>query len=76
MIVNCILKITRTGGQWRNIDDKYGPWQSIYYYFRKWIKNGIIGKILSDIVPKERVRQGREVEQSAYALPAAIGAAS
>jgi putative transposase len=68
MIVNCILKVTRTGCQWRNIDEKYGPWQSIYYYFRKWVKNGILGDIMSHIVQKERVRQGRDAEASASAI--------
>jgi len=31
MVVNCILKVARTGCQWRNIDEKYGPWQSVHY---------------------------------------------
>lgn len=30
-VVNCILKVTRTGCQWRNIDECYGPWQSVYW---------------------------------------------
>lgn len=67
-IVNCIFKVTRTGCQWRNIDEKYGPWQSIYYYFRKWTKNGILGDILSQLVQKERIRQGREAQATAGAI--------
>lgn len=62
MVVNCILKITRTGCQWRNIDEKYGPWQSVYYYFRKWTKNGTFDAIIQELVCQERVRQGREAE--------------
>lgn len=68
MIINCILKIVRTGCQWRNIDEKYGPWQSIYYYFRKWVKNGTLSDIMSHVVQKERVRQGRDAEASASAI--------
>lgn len=68
MIVNCILKVTRTGCQWRNIDEKYGPWQSIYYYFRKWTRIGILGDILSQLVQKERIRQGRGAEATAGAI--------
>ena len=30
-VLNCILKVTRTGAQWRNIDEKYGLWESIYW---------------------------------------------
>jgi transposase len=68
MIVNCILKITRTGCQWRNIDEKYGPWQSIYYYFRKWTKKGVFNEIMTHLVQKERVRQGRAAEATASAI--------
>jgi putative transposase len=31
LVLNCILKVTQTGTQWRNIDEKYGPWESIYW---------------------------------------------
>jgi transposase len=30
-VVNCILKVCRTGCQWRNIDSCYGAWQSVYW---------------------------------------------
>ena len=68
MIVNCILKVTRTGTQWRNIDEKYGSWESIYYYFRKWTKNGVFDKIIAHLVEKERVRQGRNPQATAGAI--------
>ena len=57
-VFSCILKVTRTGTQWRNIDCKYGPWESIYYYFFKWKSNGTFDTILSSFVELERVRQG------------------
>ncbi len=68
IVVNCILKVCRTGCQWRNIDSCYGPWQSVYYYFRKWIKSGVFDNILKDLVAKERVRQGKEAEATAGAI--------
>lgn len=67
-IFNCILKVTRTGTQWRNIDAIYGPWNSVYYYFRKWQKNGSLDKILSYLVEQERVRQGRDAHATAAAI--------
>lgn len=68
MVVNCILKVTRTGTQWRNIDEKYRPWESIYYYCRKWTKNGVFDAIIAHLVQKERVRQGREPHATAGAI--------
>ena len=67
-IVNAILKITRTGCQWRNLDEKYPPWQSVYYYFRKWQKDGTWFNVITLLVQKERKKQGRNKEASACAV--------
>jgi putative transposase len=70
-VVNGILKITRLGMQWRNLEEEayfYPPWQSVYYYFRKWQKEGIWSQILAFLVEKERVRQGRQRQASAVAV--------
>ena len=66
-IVNATLWLTRTGAQWRNLESRYPPWQSVYYYFRKWRNNGIWGEILSHLVQDERKRQGLEALPSAVA---------
>lgn len=59
VILNAILWITRTGTQWRNLESKYPPWQSVYYYFRKWSKTGLWDQLLEALVKKERKRQDR-----------------
>lgn len=68
LVLNCILKVTRTGVQWRNIDEKYGTWESNYYYFRKWTKNGVFDKIMTHLVEEERVRLGRNPTATAGAI--------
>lgn len=67
-IVNAILKVTRTGTQWRNMDGKYPAWQSVYYYFRKWKNDGTWSSILSYLVEKERLRNGRKAKASVCAV--------
>lgn len=59
-IVNAILFILRTGTQWRNLPKCYPPWQSVYYYFRRWHSSGILERINNEANKKERLRQGRE----------------
>ena len=44
-IMNAILWINYTGSQWRNMESKYPPWQSVYYYFRKWKNNGFFEEL-------------------------------
>lgn len=58
-IIDAILRVCRTGLQWRNLEGNYPPWQSVYYYFRKWQKDGTWDNCLSYLVELERVRQGR-----------------
>lgn len=67
-ILNCILKVTRTGCQWRNIDESYPPWESVYYYFRKWQKDGTWSLVLAYLVQKERLRQDRKAQASRVAV--------
>lgn len=68
IIVNGILKILRTGCQWRNLDKAFGIWQTVYYYFRKWQKNGVIGKILDFYVQTYRITQGKEATATCCAV--------
>jgi putative transposase len=39
-IMNALLYITKSGIQWRMLPKEYAPWESVYYYFRKWKRMG------------------------------------
>ncbi len=68
LIVQAILRITRTGLQWRNLEGSYPPWPVVYYYFRKWQADGTWGRVLALLVRKERQRQGRAETARAAAV--------
>ena len=44
-MLNGMLWIARTGAQWRQLPEIYGPWQTVYSRFRKWQKTGIWEKV-------------------------------
>ena len=67
-IFNAILWLTRTGSQWRNMESKYPKWQTVYYYYRIWKKQGILDLMLRDLVKVDRVRQGRNPQPTAAAI--------
>lgn len=67
-VVSAILRLTRTGLQWRNLEGNYPPWPIVYYYFRKWQADGSWAKVLTALVRKERKRQGRQEQASAAAI--------
>jgi putative transposase len=35
-LVNAIFYVDRTGCAWRYLPKEYGPWQTVYGYFRRW----------------------------------------
>ena len=37
-MLNGMLWIARSGAQWRELPEAYGPWQSVYARFAKWRK--------------------------------------
>lgn len=63
-ITNAILWLVRVGSQWRNMESKYPRWQTVYYYFRRWKKSGIIEIIHDELVKIERKRQYRDESPS------------
>jgi transposase len=45
-MLNGILWILRTGAPWRDLPERYGPWQTVYDYFRNWRADGTFNSIL------------------------------
>ena len=41
-MVNGMLWIVRSGAQWRELPETYGPWQSVYARFAKWRDDGTL----------------------------------
>lgn len=44
-IVNGMVWIARSGAPWRDLPECYGPWETVYSRFRKWIEDGILDNI-------------------------------
>ena len=59
-IVNAIMYITKSGCQWRMLPSDFAPWQSVYYYFRKWKRDGLIEEIHDYLVSKIRVKKNKK----------------
>jgi transposase len=59
-IVNIILWLLRTGGQWRNLPFEDLPWQSVYYHFNQWKRKGTFERINVALNQLDRQRVGKE----------------
>lgn len=46
LMLNGILWILRTGSPWRDLPERFGPWQTVYDHFAKWRAWGAYDRIL------------------------------
>lgn len=60
LIVEAIFWINRTGSQWRNLDSKFPKWQLVYYYYRKFMKQGVWQQINELVVSFARNSQDKK----------------
>lgn len=46
VMVNAMLWILNAGSPWRDLPERYGPWQTAYNRFNRWRKDGTFDAIL------------------------------
>jgi len=64
-VVNGLMYLARTGCQWRLLPKDFGPWSTVYYYYRTWRRDGTWQKIHDVLRQKVRVQAGRKPSPSA-----------
>jgi transposase len=64
-IVNGILYVLRSGCPWRLLPHEFPAWGTVYYYFRRWQREGVWDHILQTLRIEVRKQQGRDPEPSA-----------
>ena len=55
-MLNGILWILRTGAPWRDLPERFGPWQTVYDYYRHWRDDGTFDQMVQDL----QIRLDRE----------------
>ena len=45
-VVNGLFWKLVTGAQWRDIPERYGPWQTVYERFTRWRNDGLLDRML------------------------------
>lgn len=48
-IINAILWKLATGAPWRDLPERYGPWQTVYTRFRRWTAAGVWDRIFAAV---------------------------
>ena len=58
-VINAVFYVNRTGCQWRYLPRHFPPWQTVYDYYSKWLKNGVWLHIYFVLYFKVRIKEGR-----------------
>lgn len=65
VILNGIFYVLRSGCQWRMLPRRYGPWSTVYAYFRRWRLAGVWEQLHTRLREWVRRAAGREPTPSA-----------
>lgn len=64
-ILNGLFYLVRSGCAWRYLPRDYGPWSTVFHYFRQWRQAGIWEQLHRRLRELVRQRAGREPTPSA-----------
>jgi len=67
-ILDAILYVDRTGAPWRYLPHEYPPWQTVYYYFARWQKDGVFEQLSGLLRRLIRTGGGRDPEPTACVI--------
>ena len=67
-VLNGIFYITKNGCTWQNLPHDLPPYSTVYFYFQRWTKTGVIAQINRQISEQVRLANGREATPSLASL--------
>jgi transposase len=67
-VLDAILYVDRTGVPWRYLPHEYPPWQTVYYYFARWQKEGVFEQLSGLLRQLTRIAAGRDPEPTACVI--------
>ncbi len=48
-LLNGVFWILHTGAPWRDLPERFGPWQTVYHHFAKWRREGVFAEIIETL---------------------------
>ena len=69
-MIDGILWALSDGGRWRNVPERFGPWQSVYDRFRRWTRRGLWDRILRHL--QARKMNNDEIDWGLFAIDGTV----
>ena len=68
-VVNAIRYLVRTGCGWEMLPSDFPPWQTVYWWFRRFVRRLLLNPLHDIALMVDRERAGREASLSAAVIP-------
>lgn len=65
-VLNAVFYINRTGCAWRYLPKEYPPWPTVYDYYVRWVKFGVLRQIHDHLASLVRLKENKQ------ALPSVV----
>src|SRR6185437_10569295 len=75
-VSNAIRYLARSGGGWRMLPKDFPPWQTVYWWFRRFVRRFMFQTIHDVALMLDRERAGREASPRCYRQPVDQGSRS
>jgi transposase len=62
-ILNGILWVLRTGAPWKDLPERYPPYQTCQRRFQRWVRTGVMEAILRTLAEDLKARGGLDLEE-------------
>jgi transposase len=73
-IVNGILWILHTGAPWRDLPERYGPWETVFYRFNRWRRDGTWNRIVTSLL--DELDNNGEIDHDLWCIDGSVIRAS
>ena len=67
-MLEAMLWVMKTGAPWRDLPERFGPWQTAYSRFRRWRSDGTLDRVVSHL-QRDLDREG-VIDWSAFCVDA------
>ena len=67
-VANALFYLNRAGCSWRALPHDFPPWDSVYWYFRNWKKDGTFDRLHDQLRGDLRRAEGHDRQPSALSM--------
>ncbi len=72
-VADAVFYLLRSGCAWRMLPKEYPPWQTVYYHFRRWRRDGRLRRAHDWLREAVRGTEGRHRDPSAGVIDSQPG---